>query len=298
MRAVLMRRRAAVLGGLLLLAGCGGLPRPFEGAPGKRAMKLSQPPPSRLAVPAPTRALLPDAASADYAKALVDLLVEREVPAVAEAGRQGDWILTVAAELRDGKVVPGFTVTDPFGKVRGSVDGTPQDPDLWAAGAAAELRRSAAADVASVAALLTKIEAARQQNDPDSLVNRPARILVREVTGAPGDGNDRLTREMRANLPKLGEMVQDSAEGADYIVDCNVTVADGDKGGQRIEIQWIVTDPRGHELGKVVQLNDIEPGSLDHYWGDVAVVVAQQAADGVRDVIQNQIPGRKPAVSK
>ncbi len=45
--------------------------------------------------------------------------------------------------------------------------------------------------------------------------------------------------------------------------------------------------------GKVVQLNNIPAGSLDHYWADVAVVVATEAAGGVNDVIARQ-SGRKP----
>ena len=54
-----------------------------------------------------------------------------------------------------------------------------------------------------------------------------------------------------------------------------------------------MTAANGDERGKVVQLNDIPAGSLDHYWGDVAVVVATEAAGGVNDVILRQ-SGREP----
>ena len=43
----------------------------------------------------------------------------------------------------------------------------------------------------------------------------------------------------------------------------------------------------------MVQLNEIPAGSLDHYWADVAVVVATEAAGGVNDVIARQ-SGREP----
>ncbi|MDQ2803970.1 MAG: hypothetical protein M3Y41_15335, partial [Pseudomonadota bacterium] len=59
------------------------------------------------------------------------------------------------------------------------------------------------------------------------------------------------------------------------------------------EIQWAVRNPHGDERGRVVQLNVVPAGTLDHYWGDVAVAVAQEAAGGVRDVILRQ-SGRKP----
>ena len=50
-----------------------------------------------------------------------------------------------------------------------------------------------------------------------------------------------------------------------------------------------------------MQLNEVAPGSLDRYWGDVAVVVAQEAAGGIRDVILNQLGPRAsahPAMAK
>ena len=64
-------------------------------------------------------------------------------------------------------------------------------------------------------------------------------------------------------------------------------------GQQRVEIQWTVKAANGDERGKVVQLNEIPAGSLDHYWADVAVVVASEASGGVNDVILRQ-SGRGP----
>ena len=43
-------------------------------------------------------------------------------------------------------------------------------------------------------------------------------------------------------------------------------------------------------MGKVVQLKEIPAGTLDHYWGDVAVVVATEASAGISDVIKLQTP--------
>ena len=83
-------------------------------------------------------------------------------------------------------------------------------------------------------------------------------------------------------------MVQDSADGADFIVQGNVRMVPIGGGQQRVEIQWTVKAANGDERGKVVQLNEIPAGSLDHYWADVAVVVASEAAGGVNDVILRQ----------
>ena len=43
-----------------------------------------------------------------------------------------------------------------------------------------------------------------------------------------------------------------------------------------------------------MQLNEVPARSLDRFWGDVAVVVATEAAGGVRDVIINAGGGRAP----
>ncbi len=291
--------QAAGLALLLALAGCGSLPRPFQGAPGATALRLVQPPPARLAVPPPMAAMLPDAASAGYAVALAAALRDSEVPAVTEPARRGDWSLSVSAELRGDQVLPSFSVLDPSGLVKGTVAGLPVDAAQWAAGALPALQRSAKASAPNIAVLLTRIESERQQSDPNSLVNRPARVVVHDVTGAPGDGNRQLSRQMRLQLPKLGEIVQDSEDGADYLVACQVQLADGGKGVQRVEIQWIVSDMQHRELGRVVQLNEVAPGTLDQMWGDVALVVAQEAAGGIRDVILNQSGARaKPPSAK
>ena len=251
-------------------------------------MRLAQPPPARLDVPPPANAMLPDAGSRAYAEALVTALLDKEVPAVAEPTRDGDWSLAVSADLRGDRVVPRFSVLNPAGVSQGMAEGAPVDAAQWAIGALPALQQSAAAAAPNIANLLTNIEAARQQSDPNSLANRPARVVVHDVTGAPGDGNRQLSRQIRQQLPQLGEVVQDTAQGVDFIVACDVRMTEGAKGTERVEIQWIVTDPLRGELGRVVQLNEVPSGSLDRQWGDVAMVVAREAAGGIRDIILKQ----------
>ncbi len=284
--------RLGALALVALLAGCGNLPRPFAGNPGTTGLRLSQPPPARLAVPLPTDALLTDAADMAYRNELVEALQAQEVPAVADVARTGDWCLTIAAEVRGDKVVPVFSVQSPDGKQRGTTDGVAMDAAQWAEASAPTLQHAANTGAPAVAALLTRIEAELRLSDPNSLVNRPARIFVPEVTGAPGDGNHQLARNLRQQMPEMGEQVRDSPREADFTVQGEVKTAAGAAGTERIEIQWIVSDAQGREAGRVVQLNEVSPGSLDRYWGDTALAVAQEAASGIRDVIQNQLGAR------
>jgi hypothetical protein len=91
-------------------------------------------------------------------------------------------------------------------------------------------------------------------------------------------------------------MVQDTPANADFIVRGQVKMVPVADDQQRVEIQWTVTTPTGDERGRVVQLNNVPAGSLNGYWGDIATVVAQEAAGGVRDVILRQ-SGRDPNAS-
>ena len=270
---------------LLALAGCGGLPRPFEGAPGSVATQLLAPPPARLAIP--------PANAGGLAAALTQGLRGMEVPAFAAAARPGDWVVDIAATDANGFVTPVFTVHDPAGAARGSVPGAPVPADEWARMSPATSARIAASVVPQLGTLLTKIEAERRQNDPTSLVNRPARIYVPDVVGAPGDGNASLTRQMRRELPPQGFTVQETPDHPDFIVVGSVKVSPLPGNQESVEITWIIKDDAGAEAGKIAQLNQIPRGTLNGLWVDVAVVVAQEAAGGVRDVVANRIGTRK-----
>ena len=92
---------------------------------------------------------------------------------------------------------------------------------------------------------------------------------------------------MRLKLADLGMVVQDTAEKADFKLRGEVKTAPGAGGTTRVEIQWIVDAPNGDERGRILQLNEVPPGTLDRHWSDVAVAVASEAAGGVRDVILN-----------
>lgn len=273
---------------VLLVAACGDLPRPFEGRPGALASRLSQPPPARLAVVPTGQVLLADAAAGQYASAVAEAMQEEALPAVAEPVRPGDWRLELSAALRGSQVVPGFRVRDPAGAERGLAEARPVPAATWSEASPDMLRRAGREAAPTIAGLLAGIEAARRDADPDSLVNRPVRIHLRPITGAPGDGNRALARHMREQLIQMGMSVQDKAEGADYAVGAEVSMADMPGNQQRVEIRWRVADARGAEAGQVAQLNQVPRGTLAGLWADVALVVAQEAAGGIKDVIGNQ----------
>jgi len=281
-----------------LLAACGDLPRPFQGNPGATALRLSRPPPPRLDVPAPGTSLLTNAGAADWAHDTADALVDQEVPAVAIPPHNGDWQLALSAATNGQTVTPRYTVLDPKGAPQGSVDGPAVPAAAWATAAPVTLQQAAQSAAPQVGALLTAIEARLQQSDPNSLLNRPARLYLAGVTGAPGDGNASLARQIRLKLPGNGNVLQDSPNGADFTIKGVVTVRNVPGGQQQIEIHWIVADIYGKEAGDVAQGHDIPAGSLDGYWGEVASVVADEAAGGIGQVINNWTGRHRPPASE
>ncbi len=283
-----MRRLLLLLPLLLALPlwACGDLPQPFLGRPGATAMRLAnEPPPARLAVPAPGSALLGDDAAAVWATDVAKALQDKEVPAIQGNTSRGDWSLVLSAQVRGRTVVPAYEVLDPQGKGQGSVEGAAVPLAAWARSDPATFQTSAETAAPQLADLLNRIQAARLKADPNSLYNRSARLYFTGVTGAPGDGDRALAAQMRKKLADQGIVVQDTPAGADFRLDGKVATAAGTGGQERIEIQWIVQDAQGRERGRVAQLNDVPTKSIAHYWGDVAVAVAEQAAGGVQEVL-------------
>ncbi|MCQ8241727.1 hypothetical protein [Rhizosaccharibacter radicis] len=284
----------------LLLSGCGTLPQPFNGHPGANALRLASPPPARLDVPVPTASLLSDADARRFAHDLSDALVTKEVPAIAQPVRPGDWHLDTVGRLQGGQVVPSFRVLGPDNKVRASRDGSPVPAELWSHPDPALLSATAKTAAESINAMLLDLRAAQLRADPSSLFNRSAKIFFTGVTGAPGDGDISLGRQMAVSLPDSRDELVHQAAGADFTVSGLVKVAPPEKNGgqnmQHVEITWTVVNKLGHEAGKVSQLNEVPAGTLDGYWGDVAVVVCQEAALGIREVITNNAGLPKRAV--
>ena len=277
----------------VVLASCGDLPLPFRGNPGATARRLATPLTPILAVAPPTDALLPQGGSQDLADQLAETLQEGEVPAMARIPHATDWRLETRARRAGGAVQPVFEIFDPKGESQGSIEGKPVPLSAWYGAAPATLKQVATDAGPRIVAMLTSIRIAREMADPNSLYNRPAKVQVADVTGAPGDGNLALTRQMRDQLVKYGPLLVSSATAADFIVQGEVKLVAIPVKQQRVEVQWIIKTATGDERGRVIQLNEIPAGFLDRFWGDVAYVVAAEAAAGINDVLQRQA-GKEP----
>ena len=234
----------------LLLAACGDLPMPFKDNPGATALRLAAPPPTRLAVLAPGRAMLADDGAARFATDLAGALDDQSVPAEPIRPVRGDWQLQTTATLAGDHVVPHYTVLTPTGAVRGSVDGRPVPAAAWANADAATLKAEADAAGPDIAALLTGIRAAEREADPHSLLHRPAKVFFAGVTGAPGDGDAALAEAMRRELPMHGDLEVHDAGSADYMLAGRVAVSAPKNGQQEVELDWRVHRSGGTRGGQ------------------------------------------------
>jgi hypothetical protein len=286
----LLVRLLASLAVLLPIAACGDLPEPFLGNPGATARRLAVPDTPMLAVPPPAAdALLDQKAGEDFAGLLATRLQNEEVPTLARVKRKTDWALAITAARKGDQIVPHYAIIDPAGKEQGALDGAPVPAAGWLAGSPGTIDQAAQDGVPKVLALMMSIRATRDRANPNSLLNRAAKLYVPEVTGAPGDGDVVLTRLIRARLAEFGPLVQITPEGTDFTVQGTVVMTPLPKGQQQVEIAWAVTRPSGAVVGKVSQLNAIAAGTLNQFWGDVAVVVTQEASGGVNAVVERFI---------
>ena len=271
----------------LALAACSGLPQPFRGRPGAVAQRLRIPPGYRVAVPRSTQLLLTDADSESLSKALAEALVANEVPAVAGPALPLDWQLVVAAQHDGAMVVPRYALRDADGQALGMLVGRAMPAREWTEGGTALHSRIAGETAPQLASLVGRIDAQRRTGDERASGSGPPVLRLLPVRGASGDGNRSLTARMRDSLAGLGFQVQDEAQGAQFAVQGEVTVAPSGRGVQRVEIVWVVSRRDGEDLGRVLQLNEVPAGTLNGLWGDVAFVVATEASGGVRDVVFN-----------
>ncbi len=268
-----------------LLTACGTLPEPFYGNPGPAAEKLAIPPTPVLIIPTPNAALLGDSAQ-NYAQNLATALAAKGIPAIAGPAQPAQWRLVTTAALAGDSVIPHYTLIGPDQKTYGDITGTPADAATWGqAGPAQNLQ--AAEDTPALENLLNTVNARIQGADPNSLENRPARLFVTGVTGAPGDGDLSLARNLTEDLPKLGDDITTNPQNADFFVTGTVTTAPDANNQLLVTLTWKVFDARHQSIGQVSQLHDLDPSDISPYWGDVAAAAATEAAGGIHTVISN-----------
>ena len=129
------------------------------------------------------------------------------------------------------------------------------------------------------------------EKGPSRLISKPPPVgwkrpafLIKEVQGAPGDGNRALIRSMKAAMRKNDFTVTEDPRQAGFVIKGKVEVSAAVNGRQQARIVWAVNTVDGDEVGKAVQENAIKAGSLNGPWGRVADIVSIAAIAGIQEL--------------
>lgn len=110
-------------------------------------------------------------------------------------------------------------------------------------------------------------------------------VAVLPVKGAPGQGNDELTKAMRQTLTTAGWTVLPKAAPDALTIQGSVALSPPAGPKQTVALKWNVAMPDGKSLGDISQANDVPAGSLDSGWGENAVFATEAAATGIFELI-------------
>jgi hypothetical protein len=271
---------------------------PFERTPSSGPpASLLRPPPARIVVPPSTSAGLAQEPARAFAGELAKALQEIEIPATSAGVRNPQYSLLVAGEAEAGQMRLTYSLAGADGRPIASAGGPrPVPAGAWSTANQATLAAAAKEAAPAIARMLASVDAAQRESTTGALTSRLPSAAVAPITGAPGDGARSLDRAIRAALEREGVVVTEGAATAEFRVTGQVVMAtlppNRQRGNQqRVEITWIIARADGLELGRVAQLNEVPRGSLDGLWGDVAPIVADQAAAGVVEVINRHRNG-------
>jgi hypothetical protein len=275
---ILPKKLFALLVCLLVLTGCGNLPRPFAPDSKKEGNPLLMLTDRGGVVVRPVEGLAPDDA-AMLAARTIDALQKQNVPAMTGRGNATSYVLDgVLRPAPDGSASVVFQLVDPRGVIITNYIAT-LPPRAGAAGLTRVAQETAMA-------MAEHLQPNPANGAPTTIVLR--RVVIGEVTGAPGgeNGSRALTRALAYALQRVKVPVADKPDGETLAVSGSVKVTPKPGQVRNVAFRWVVLNAEGAELGKVDMANDVPMEYLDRGWAELANAVAEAAADGIADIVE------------
>jgi hypothetical protein len=287
---------------VLVLAGCGELPKPFAHSGANLSNPLLRLADGGGVSVAAAPGLFEDIAAPLLAAAVKGLSLAN-VPATIDTDLEGVFRLTADVSIEIGN--PGDAETARFiwrlqdadGAALGAFDQTiTGDTPGWLS-EDQEIFDIIAADAgARIAEILRGGPGAATGPGGDGGVDgktnplQPSLYLV-GVDGAPGDGNVSLVRSLKLVVRRAGGRISDSLDTATHLVMGSVEVSDAQADTQLLVVSWAVAGLDGIELGKVSQRNRVPVKLIAGRWGGLAYAIASGAGEGIFDILeQSKIP--------
>jgi hypothetical protein len=272
----------------LLLAACQPLPHPFE--PETKGINPLLQLKEGLGVTVMPVAGVPTALGYRLSTAIAAAFRDAEIPAAVEVGNRGSFVVmgsakTIAASRLEETLEIEWDVAAPSGQLLGNYVQQERLPLGQSAGPTpAHLAEIAQRGVAQLVGLV---------RDDMPVARMTEGIAIGAIDGAPGDGGDSLRNAFEFVLRQSGIPVARPEHGEAVTLVGAVEVTPPADGKQKVAIRWVLLMPDGSEIGDVKQENAVPAGSLDHHWGNTALLVAEAAYDGIISLYE-KLPGNNP----
>lgn len=261
-----------------------------------------------IVVPSITGA--PDPFDAKIANAVADELVRLGYQATSAA--EDDAVVILTGKASASRTPKGalfkinWSITDgrhaPLGTFVSEITAPYDAKDPWDAFDADTLAKFAKAIAHDTEAALQKADSKgaqassgpRASGSDIALLGGNARVFIKGVTGAPGDGNIALANALAQFFAQFDIDLLPASSSEAYVIEAKVRVSASPSGQDRVEILWLLETDHGKEIARIAQDNTVARGSLDPSWGPVAVYAAEGAADGLLSVISQLGPVPPP----
>lgn len=273
-------RRLGLIALLTVLAACGPIPQPFKEGPGAKDTNslLSIPDGAGVTV-APVHGAGAEL-SGPLTEALVAALHDQEIPATAGGSLTNGLLMEGVADWVDGEAFVVWILTDSQSEVVATVT----------ARAAADRARFDTGDPALVSDLAQRgavlIAAAMKPENTNSTARQGVpTVAVVGVEGAPGDGDQALSKAMSAVLGEAGVPMAETPDSAALLLAGGVSVEKLNDELEEVVIQWWLMDETGAVLGTLEQANVIPLGALNERWGGAAYDAALANVEAIREIL-------------
>ena len=273
---------------VLTLAACQPLPQPFQpGDKGIAANPLLDLPGGEGIMVLPVAGTAPEAgpeAAMALARAIAKALNDQGLPA-STTGNPASLVLRGEADLQErtdnrDRVRVAWTLFDAAGREM------QRHESLWWVNRP-HWERGTPETLAGMATEAAPALVRTIQGEPIRQVPVVDGLYIWSVDGAPGDGNVALKRMVAASLKERGLRLTEAMDEDALVLLGSVAIDPvPGKRQEQVTVRWSVIRLDGREVGTVEQSNPVPEGALNGNWGQVAYLVAEAAADGIVQLVQ------------